>query len=206
VYLKVHNSSGKVLPRAYEDDLLKISLSDKNTRWIVFDTRFDPKTKYDYSILLNVRKIEVSPELNASADFAETKEAEDGWEYVLDAKGNVTRDSLGNDMKRTKYRTLKCYVTKFSLGKTAKVSGTLDFITVPAGQTIKTDPITAESKFEFAYAVVKGDKDAMSDETRKLTSLKIEPFPSNDDLVFRTSEALKDFCKRIIYANLRLLE
>jgi hypothetical protein len=206
VYLKIQNSSNKALSRAFEEDLVKIGLPDNDRRWLAFDSRFDPKTKYDYAIILNIRKIEVSPELAASADFTETKEVENGWEYVLDAKGNVTRDSLGNDIKRTKYATLKCYVTKFSLGKTARVGGTLDFINAPTGQLIKTDPIAAESKFEYAYALVKGEKEAMSEETKKMTQLKIVPFPSNEDLIFRTSESLKRFTKEIIHANMRLLE
>jgi hypothetical protein len=206
VYLRIQNTSKKSLPRAFEEDLLKISIPENERRWLVFDSWFDPKKKYDYAIVLTIRTIEVSPEASASLDFAETKDVEDGWEYVLDAKGNVTRDSAGNDVKRATYKTLKCYVTKFSLGKTATVGGTLDFVNAATGQMIKTDPISAESKFEFAYAVVKGDKDAMSDETRRMTSLKIEPFPSNEDLVFRTSESLKSFAKRIIHANMRLLE
>jgi len=206
VYLKIQNASNKALPRAFEEDLLKIGLPENEKRWLVFDSRYDPKKKYDYAIVLNIRKIEVSPELAASADFTEAKEVEDGWEYVLDAKGNVTKDSLGNDVKRTKYATRKCYVTKFSLGKTATVGGTLDFINAASGQMVKTDPISAESKFEYAYALVKGEKEAMSDETKKMTQLKIVPFPSNEDLIFRTSETLKDFTIRIINANLRLLE
>jgi hypothetical protein len=206
VYLKIQNSSNKALPRAFEEDLLKIGIPENDRRWLVFDSRYDQKTKYNYAIVLNIRKIEVSPELSASADFTETKEAEDGWEYVLDAKGNVTKDSLGNDVKRTKFKTLKCFITKFSLGKTAKVGGTLDFMNAETGQMMKTDPISAESKFEFAYAMVKGDKEALSEETKKLTVLKIEPFPSNEDLIFRTSESLKDFAKQIIHANMRLLE
>jgi hypothetical protein len=206
VYMKILNNSSKALPRAFEEDVVKIGLGDNASRWLVFDTRYDAKTKYDYIIVLNLRKIEISPELMASADFTETKEAEDGLEYVLDAKGNVTKDSLGNDVKRTKYKTLKCYITKFSLGKTATVGGTLDFMNAGTGQMIKTDPVSAQWKFEFAYALVKGDKDALSPETKKLTELKIAPFPSNEDMILRTSEALKDMTKGIIQANMRLLE
>ena len=206
VYMKILNNSSKVLPRAFEEDVVKIGLEDKASRWLVFDTRFDAKTKYDYIIVLNLRKIEISPELMASADFTETKEAEDGLEYVLDAKGNVTKDSLGNDVRRTKYKTLKCYITKFSLGKTATVGGTLDFMNAGTGQMIKTDPVSAQWKYEFAYALVKGDRDALSPETKKLTELKIAPFPSNEEMILRTSEALKDMSKGIIRANLHLLE
>jgi hypothetical protein len=206
VYMKILNNSNKALPRAFEEDVVKIGLEDKPSRWLAFDTRYDPKTKYDYVIILNLRKIEMSPELAASADFTETKEVEDGWEYVLDAKGNVTKDSLGNDVKRAKHKTLKCYITKFSLGKTAKVGGTLDFMTAGTGKMMKTDPVSAEWKFEYAYAMVKGDNDAMSPETKKMTELKIVPFPSNEDMILRTAEALKDMTKGIIRANLRLLE
>jgi hypothetical protein len=58
---------------------------------------------------------------------------------------------------------------------------TLDFIDNSAGQIIKTDPVSAESKFEFVYALVRWDSEALSPETRKLTTLKIAPFPLRTD-------------------------
>jgi hypothetical protein len=148
----------------------------------------------------------VTPELSTTTQSEETKDVEDGWEYVLDAKGNVTKDSAGNDLKRTKHKTIKGYVTRFSLGKSATVSGTLDFFESASGQVIKTDPVSADSKFEFIYASVKGDQDALTPETRKLIGLKITPFPNNEEMIFRTSEALKQLAKNIISANQRLLQ
>ena len=206
VYFKIQNTSAKALPRLFEEDLLKVSLEGINNNWINFNTRYDSRIKYDYTIILNIRKIEVTPELMASSDFLETKEVEDGWEYVLDAKGNVTKDSAGNDLKRTKHKTIKGYVTRFSLGKSATVSGTLDFFESASGQVIKTDPVSADSKFEFIYASIKGDQDALTPETRKLIGLKITPFPNNEEMIFRTSEALKQLAKNIISANQRLLQ
>lgn len=205
-YFKIQNTSTKALPRLFEEDLLKISMEGIHNDWVNFNTRYDNRIKYDYTIILNIRKIEVTPELMASSDFVESKEVEDGWEYVLDAKGNVTKDSAGNDCKRTKHKTIKGYVTKFSLGKNATVSGTLDFFDNSSGQVVKTDPVSADSKFEFIYASVKGDQDALTPETRKMIGLKITPFPNNEEMIFRTSEALKQLAKNIISANQQLLQ
>jgi hypothetical protein len=206
IFFRMQNKSNKILTRGFEDDLLKIGFKDQGYRWLIFDTRQDPKTKYDFTIVLTISKIEVTPEMSASHQSEETKEVEDGMEYVLDANGNVQKDSLGNDLKKTKYRTLRCSVTRFSLGKSAMVSGTLDFIDNIADQIIKTDPISAESKFEFVYAMVRGDKEALSPETRKLTTLKIAPFPSNEEMILQTAEDLKQYTKDVVRANKGLLQ
>ncbi|MBN2037758.1 MAG: hypothetical protein JW768_13535 [Chitinispirillaceae bacterium] len=207
VLFRIQNKSGKSLSPAFEEDLLKIGLTDQDYQWIAFNTRPAPATKYDFTVVLTIRKIEVSPELSTSSHSEEAKDIEDGWEYVLDANGNVQKDSLGNDMKQTTYKTLRCSVVRFSLGKTATVSATLDFLDNAAGgQMIKSDPVSAQSKFEFVYAVAKGDKEALSDETRKLTALKIAPFPSNEEMILQTAERLKQHTKEIIHANQELLQ
>ena len=206
VLFRIQNNSGRSWSRGFEEDLLKIGLKDQGFQWLAFDTRPDPKMKYDFMVTLNIRKIEVTPELSSSTFSEETKNVEDGWEYVADGNGNVQKDSLGNDLKKAKYKTLRCSVTRFSLGKNATVSGTLDFLDNATGQIIKTDPISAESKFEFVYAMAKGDKDALSEETRKLTTLKIAPFPSNDEMVLQTAENLKQYTKQVVHANQQILQ
>lgn len=206
IFFKIQNNSNRGFAPGFEDDLLKIGFKDQGYRWLSFDTRFDPKMKYDFTIVLNIRKIEVTPEMSATHQSEETKDVEDGWEYVRDASGNVQKDSLGNDLKRTKYKTLRCSVTRFSLGKNATVGGTLDFIDNSAGQIIKTDPISAESKFEFVYALVRGDREALSPETRKLTTLKIAPFPSNDEMIMQTAENLKKYSKEVVHKNRQMLK
>jgi hypothetical protein len=87
-----------------------------------------------------------------------------------------------------------------------KETPTLDFIDNSAGQIIKTDPISAESKFEFVYALVRGDREAMSPETRKLTTLKIAPFPSNDEMIMQAAEDLKKYSKDVVHKNRQMLK
>ena len=205
IFFKIQNNSNRGFAPGFEDDLLKIGFKDQSYRWLSFDTRMDNKIKYDFTIILNISKIGVTPELSTTTEAEETKEVENGWEYIRDAGGNVQKDSLGNELKRTKYKTLRCSVTRFSLGKNATVSGTLDFIDNSAGQIIKTDPISAESKFEFVYALVRGDREAMSPETRKLTTLKIAPFPSNDEMIMQTADDLKKYAKDVVHRNRQLL-
>jgi hypothetical protein len=206
IFFKIQNNSNRGFAPGFEDDLLKIGFKDQSYRWLLFDTRNDPKIKYDFTIILNIRKIDVTPELSTTTEAEETKEVENGSEYVRDADGKVQKDSSGNEIKRTKYKTLRCSVTRFSLGKNATVSGTLDFIDNSAGQIIKTDPVSAESKFEFVYALVRGDREAMSPETRKLTTLKIAPFPSNDEMIMQTADDLKKYAKEVVHRNRQLLK
>lgn len=208
VLFQIRNNSGKRLSHAFEEDLLKIGLQDQGYEWIVFDTWPDPRIRYDFTITLNIRKIDISPELSTSAQFEETKEVEDGLEYVLDANGNVQKDSLGNDIKKIKYKTLRCTVIRFSLGKSATVDGTLDFLDNDGGQLIKikSEPISAESKFDFVYALAKGNKEALSEETRRLTTLTIAPFPSDDQMLLQAADRLKQYTFEVLRANQHLVQ
>ena len=65
-------------------------------------------TKYDYFVNVNVRNIAVSPDQTMQRDTVVKKDVEDGFSYQLDKKGNVMKDSLGNDIKTKKYKTLQC--------------------------------------------------------------------------------------------------
>jgi hypothetical protein len=116
----------------------------------------------------------------------------------------VQKDSLGNDIKKIKYKALRCTVIRFSLGKSATVDGTLDFLDNDGGQLIKSDPISAESKFDFVYALAKGNKEALSEETRRLTTLTITPFPSDDEMLLQAADRLKQYTFEVLRANQHL--
>ena len=44
---------------------------------------------------MRLTNIEVSPEQIKEREYEDTKEIEDGFEYVLDGNGNVAKDSSG---------------------------------------------------------------------------------------------------------------
>ena len=191
VLLQIENQSETVLPKHYEEQIRKMNIAALNQQWLQFDTYEQKDFYYDYYIDLIITEINVSADLVEKEKSEETKRVEDGWEYVLDAHGNVAKDSLGNDIKRTKYKTLRAFVTKTHLSKRAQVKGSLSYYDNATQNVIKTIPIATEFVFDSDYATYEGDKGALSKNSRELISRGAIPFPTGPEIIFDTSEELK---------------
>ncbi|RLD88328.1 MAG: hypothetical protein DRJ09_08645 [Bacteroidetes bacterium] len=94
-------------------------------------------------------------------------------------------------IKKTKYTTIKAYVTQLHMNKKAQVKGTLDYYDNRTGQLIKTFPISTEFIFDYYYATFEGEKEALSKESMELIKNRLVPFPTNPEIVFDTSDELK---------------
>ncbi len=191
VIFKMQNHARVALPKDFEAEILKISLSSLNKRWVEFDTQFDEQMYYDYSIFLNLKQIEVSPQNMETEKYKETKKVADGWEYILDNNGNVMKDSLGNDLKRTKYKDITAYITLTKMNKRSVVKGSLDYFDNRSGQLIKTIPITSEFIFDYKSGVFAGEEAALTNKSKAYIKNKPAPFPTDLQMIFDTSEELK---------------
>ncbi|NHZ84704.1 MAG: hypothetical protein GWP19_02350 [Planctomycetia bacterium] len=105
VLVSFDNKTQIFLPNQFKNDLMDFGVTDFNSEWVEFHS-LNPNnnTYYDYFAVVNLKRIEVSPEQVQQKDRMESKEIEDGWEYVLDDNGNVVKDSEGNDVKIPKKR------------------------------------------------------------------------------------------------------
>jgi hypothetical protein len=203
---KMENRTGVPLPPNFEEELTKISLSDLNANWLLYETKENKQRHYDYTILVNMKQIDVSPESVKEINTTETKEVQDGYEYVLDDRGNVKKDSLGNDIKKPKYKTIKCTLSETYQSKKAIISGTLDYLNNNTGQLIKTNPIASENFFEYSSATAIGDLNALKPESRNKLGKKPIPFPNNFDMIFKAGQTLKGMVKDIIWSNKEILQ
>lgn len=201
VVFKMDNKSGMIMPKQFEEELLKISMSHLNRQWLQYHTQPLDNFNYDFSIIFTLRSIDVSPEGLKEVHFTETKEIPDGFNYVLDAKGNVKKDSLGNDIKVPKFKTISCKIVETQQRKASKITGTLDFYDNNTNQLIKTEPLLAESIFENFSAIAIGDIEALKPETKKKLNTRPLPFPSNPDMIMQCNAALKNATQGFINAN-----
>jgi len=62
ILFKMQNQSNILIPQNFEQELLKISMDDLNTLWMNYHTHAIDQLNYDYTILLNLKEIAVSPE------------------------------------------------------------------------------------------------------------------------------------------------
>ena len=74
-------------------ELLRVETAPMNSQWRRFHTRAEADQEYDYRARIEIVHLDVSPEMVREREYTDTKEIEDGWEYVLDSdlEGNATR-------------------------------------------------------------------------------------------------------------------
>jgi hypothetical protein len=187
----VSNQSNEVLPVQVENKLTRLAVQNLDARWKKFDTSRDGNQKYHYRAKFILERIEVSPELVRENRYWDEKHINDGFEYVLDKRGNVIKDSLGNDMKRVKTAIVRADVLEINQRKTALVRGMLEVYDATGSQLLERKPITTEVVFDHLSVSWRGDERALSDKTRCNLGRVPAPFPSDSDLLYQASDQLQ---------------
>jgi hypothetical protein len=206
VLITLQNKSIIKFGQEFEEDLLSLDLPRLNSEWVEYHTQdLDQNTKYDYFVNVNVRNILVSPDQTMQKDTVVKKDVEDGYSYQLDKKGNVMKDSLGNDIKTKKYKTLQCALIETIQSKACQINGDVEVIQVNPNKILKKDPVGAQSDFEFVSARALGDIQALSQAQIEKTKSKAVPFPSDMEMVMRCSDALKQAINGAVQSNKRFI-
>jgi hypothetical protein len=206
VLVSLQNRSIIKFDQDFEEDLLALDLPRLNSEWVEYHTReLDENTRFDYFINVIVKNIAVSPDQTMQRDTVVKKEVEDGFSYQLDKKGNVMKDSLGNDIKTKKYKTLQCALIETVQSKICQINGEVEVIQVNPNKLLKKDPLGAESGFEHISARALGDIQALNQNQIEKTKSHPLPFPSDMEMVFRCSDALKQAINGAIQTNRRFI-
>jgi len=206
VFVSLQNTTMIVFPKEFEEDLLTVDLQALNSEWVEFHiTNLDEKVDYDYFINVNVRNIAVSPDNTEERDSVAKRDVEDGFQYQLDKTGNVMKDTLGNDIKVKKYKTLQCALITTLQTKACQIDGDIEIIRMNPKNVLKKDPVGAQSTFEHMSARAIGDIGALSTSQLERTKAEAMPFPSDIEMVLRCSEALKQAIRGSIQSNRRLI-
>jgi len=206
VFISIRNSSVLKFPPEFEQDLLALDLPRLNTDWVEYHTKnLNENTKYDYYVNVNVKNIAVSPDQTIQRDSVIKRDVEDGFDYVLDKNRNVMKDSLGNDIKRIKYKTLQCALVETIQSKACRIDGDVEVIQVNPDKVLKKDPIGAQSNFENISSRALGDIQALNQQQLDRTKTSVIPFPSDFEMVMRCSESLKMAIRGAIENNRRFI-
>jgi len=197
----INNTQLKFSPE-FMDNLLTIDNKGLNSFWVEFDFRdMDPRTQYDYYVNVNLDNILISPDKSEEKDYTEEKKVEDGWNYALDSRGNVMKDSLGNDIKIKKYKDLKCTVIETHQHKSCQVSGVVEYIQNNPSKLLRKVPIGANLDFDHSWARAIGDLGALSDASKQKCQVKAMPFPSDLDMVYEGTDRLKLAITNVLRSN-----
>ena len=212
VLIRIYNDSPIRLPQEFLTDLVSFSTADLNSEWVEYHTKsLDDRTYYNYNVNITLSKITlkgilVSPDNVNEKDYLVRKKVEDGFDYVLDDKGNVMKDTAGNDLKVVKYKVLQCTVIEKMQEKSAKVSGKVEFYSNQPKSLIKSIPIATETFFTHKSARAIGDVEALDTETKKSLQNKPIPFPNDIDMILQTTENLRFAIRNAIRSNRGLVD
>jgi hypothetical protein len=206
VFVSIQNKSILKFPSEFEQDLLVLDLPRLNSEWVEYHTQnLNDNIQYDYFVNVNVKNIIVGPDQTTQKDSVIKRDVEDGFTYVLDKKGNVTRDSLGNDIKLKKYKTLQCALVESFQTKTCRIDGDVEVIQMNPSKVLKKDPIGAQSTFEHVSSRALGDVQALTPALLERTKTSPLPFPTDIEMVVRCSESLKMAINSAIQNNRRFI-
>ncbi|MDZ7806463.1 MAG: hypothetical protein U5K71_05065 [Gracilimonas sp.] len=205
VLFVVENNSEIMLPERFEAELQKVSLGDLNNRWIQYSVYENKDVDYDYFISLNINRISMSPEGIEREKYTETTEIQDGTRYVLDDRGNVMKDSLGNDIKVPNMKDVSAEIQTQRQIKEAMVGGSLDYIDLRTEQLVKSENIGVTAVFEHVSGSYIGDERALSQESNAIIERNAVPFPNDEFMLMDAATLLKEKAKDIMYQNRSLL-
>ena len=105
--------------------------------------------------------------------------------------------------KINKTKTISCYLKEVQLKKIVSILGALDFIETNTNQIIKTNPIKADAIFDYPFVKANGDRNAMTEETKKKLR-QPAPFTSTPEMIIQAVQTMKNMSKDIVSKNRNL--
>ncbi|MFT4687738.1 MAG: hypothetical protein ACI974_002005 [Paraglaciecola sp.] len=205
ITVEMRNESGGYLPAGFEQELFRINASDMGDRWRKFEVTKKPGRQYDYVARIIMRNIDVSPERSQERQYIDEKEITDGTEYVLDASGNVTKDTLGNDITRPKVVVIRADIIEVFQTKSATVTAGFELYDIRNRRVVDQDNLTADSSFENYASSFRGDRRALSTASRMNIGNRPVAFPSNEQLVLEAADTLKAVLSERIATSYKLI-
>jgi len=206
VIVSVNNQTHLKLNPMFEDDLLEINTDRLGSEWVEYHFKhMNEDIYYDYTVFVNLENIIGSPDEVKESDKMYKKEIQDGFDYVLDASGNVMKDTAGNDIKLPKYKTLSCTVIETHQHKSVRIDGNVEIIGNNPKKLIKKEPIGAENVFDHRSARAVGDIEALEKEQKDMIEREFIPFPSDVEMIINTAQTLKPAIQDALYRNRRFI-
>lgn len=198
VIVTIANQTNQAIPRDLENDLLNFDTYGLNQFWTIYHATPEQARSYDLAMQLQLKQINISPEQIKERQILREKSIIDGKKYVLDKKGNVKKDSLGNDIKIDNVIKVKAKLYEFSQQKSSQILGNVIYKDLKTNQVLQSFPVDSGFSFQNMYGTYRGDKRALTTEDLQFIRSRKVPFPINEQMIFDTSEDLKLQLKNII--------
>ena len=199
IYTK--NETNMVIPTGLQNELLDFSTFGLNDKWTVYHSNRQKGIDYDYGLIINFRQINISPEQIKEKQFDKEKQIKDGTKPLLNAQGQIVKDSVGNPIRVDNFKTVRISIYEFSQSKACQVTAKVDYIDFKSNQLLQTFPLGSEFIFRHVYSKYRGDKRACEDTYYPNFDKRDVPFPTNEQIVADTGQDLKEKLKSILVKN-----
>lgn len=191
ILVNVQNYSQAVFPAGLEDEILRLGFRDLDREWQKFDAYPERNREYDLGITLILSNVQVSPGSVSEKSFSEKKEIPDGFQYALDEKGNVKKDTAGNDIKLPKNKIIEAQILEVFQSKSAGLSGRLEVMDLHTKGVRESRDINTVAIFENRAASFKGDERALTEDTKKRLGNRPAVFPTDAVLLLEAARKLR---------------
>ncbi|SDQ70011.1 hypothetical protein [Flagellimonas zhangzhouensis] len=198
VRVDIANQTQQIIPERLESELLDFNAFGIDNFWLQYHTNPLANVDYDYAMNVDFMEINISPERINETQIIKERQVKDGWEYLLDANGNAVKDSLGNNIKVDKMRTVQAKFYQFTQTKTAQIGAKVSFTDLRTKQEINSYPLSSNFVFEHIFANYQGDKRALENDLLLYLDAREVPFPSNEQMVYDAGTDLKNRLKSIV--------
>ncbi|PPK93227.1 hypothetical protein LY01_02512 [Nonlabens xylanidelens] len=198
IMVNLKNQSQTVLPQLLEEELLNFSTYGINDQWTQYHNNEIVELDYDYDIDIIIDRIVMSPEQVSKKELHKERLVQDGYIYEYDANGNVKKDSLGNDIKRDKFVTIKASVVQNTQFKESNVNAVVQLIDNRTSQTVDRFPVASNFIFTYIYGSVYGDRRALDANYLETLNPRSVNFPTDEQMIYDTGEDLKYKIKQIL--------
>jgi hypothetical protein len=190
VLTTVDNRVERHMPEYVSDVLAETVRSIQSSFWTQYYSELPANTSADIEVRLVIQALEIGPESITHEEIPKQRKIEDGWQYVLDARGNVTKDSLGNDIKVPKYREVRAVVVRSHQEKAASLRGVLELVDTRNQQILETRPMYLEHRFTHQGQSFFGDERALERASDRVI-VGPAPFPGNESMMLVVAEMVR---------------
>lgn len=191
VVFEIKNESGKVLPRGFAERVIAMDKQGLDSEWREYTFEQKSGLHYDYKAVFRVRDIDISPERVHERAYIDEKKIQDGWDYVLDKRGNVRKDSLGNDIKTPRMVVIRAEVLEVHQSKAARIAGAIEIRDIRSNNLLETNVLATEVLFENYASTFRGDERALTQDSRNRIGNRPQPFPRDEDMLVQAADRLK---------------
>lgn len=199
VLLVVKNSSFGFYPSGFERELLRFNENRLEDFWTAYYSQRSAAKSIDYKVVVDIRDIDVSPELFNETNFTLTKEIEVQIkpERNFNNKQQFTRDSLSVEVAekpeiKTVLKTIFADVIEVRQAKSAYVAAELIMYDDKSQRRIFSERLNAESVFENIATTFRGDRRALTNEIKCNLGNSPQRFPSDEVMVLEAAGTLKE--------------